>query len=216
MKLCFFDGEPLEAISKFYAGNVGKLIVKRVTASAVLGLSNFDGFPLEFYHTLEWNINSEYIQGVYVDYLDTIKEKINKSYKVGGAMGKIYLTSINGDLFSQCLIGDGKMLKFALGGKFLGEFFIDYNIGTLQEVDIVSILVVEGTVEVAYNMKGTFNKCVPTKDIPDIINFFNQMQGIVFTGRRQGQLDGVTFSQYFYAFRVNTLHESTLRGGLGV
>lgn len=131
-------------------------------------------------------------------------------------MGKTYLTSINGDLFSQCLIGDGKMLKFALGGKFLGEFSIDYNIGTLQEVDIVSILVVEGTVEVAYNMKGAFNKCVPTKDIPDIINFFNQMQGIVFTGRRQGQLDGVTFSQYFYAFRVNTLHESTLRGGLGV
>lgn len=64
-------GGTIESVIKtLYGKNLDKILLVHETAASYLGLAEEDGFPLIFNHTINNNINSNYINGNYVEQLD--------------------------------------------------------------------------------------------------------------------------------------------------
>lgn len=115
-------------------------------------------------------------------------------------MSKVFLVDIPSEFGVKGIIGDGKMLKFHFNGNCLGEYPIDYNVTTMQEVDVVSVLVSRGEVEVGLNTNQQFMKKGSLLGLADIANRLNMIQGLIFMGRREGSYEHESYSQYIYAF----------------
>lgn len=126
-------------------------------------------------------------------------------------MSKVFLANLPHEVGTRCLIGDGKLLKFKFNGTCLGEFPLDYNVTSLQEVDIVSVLISNTDVEIAFNTNQTFTKKTSMLGLADIARTINGMQGLVFAGQRDGQDGTATYSQYIYAFLKGSIVESLLK-----
>jgi hypothetical protein len=115
-------------------------------------------------------------------------------------MSKVFLAGISGEAGIRALLGDGKMLKFNIRGTCLGEFPISYGITTMQEVDVVSLLVYKDSVEVGYNIEQKFVKQVANKGIGDISAIMQNLGGVIFVGRKDGQEGETAYTQYIYAY----------------
>jgi hypothetical protein len=115
-------------------------------------------------------------------------------------MSKVFLAGISGEAGIRALLGDGKMLKFNIRGTCLGEFPISYGITTMQEVDVVSILVCKDSIEVGYNIEQKFSKHTANKGIGDIAAIMQNLGGVIFVGKRDGQADDTAYTQYIYAY----------------
>lgn len=63
-------------IKTFFSNKLGDLILSYETAASYLGLANEDGFPLIFHHTISDNINSSYMNGIYIKKIDLTNIKI--------------------------------------------------------------------------------------------------------------------------------------------
>lgn len=63
-------------IKTFFSSKLEDLILSYETAASYLGLANEDGFPLVFHHRISDNINSSYMNGIYVKEIDLTNTKI--------------------------------------------------------------------------------------------------------------------------------------------
>jgi hypothetical protein len=120
-------------------------------------------------------------------------------------MAQVYLIDVPNEFGVKGLIGDGKLLKFNFSGTCLGEFPIPYNNMTLQEVDVLSVMVADNNVEVGYNMGQTFTKKETLIGLADIARKIDSIKGLIFIGIKDGNNSGVKYSQYIYTFLKGSL-----------
>lgn len=122
-------------------------------------------------------------------------------------MGKVFLADIPTEYGVKGLIADGHMLKFHFNGTCLGDFPISYGVTTMQEVDIVSVLNVEGKIELAFNISHEFSKTETSKPMSELTNKLGSINGLVFVGMKMESIDNVKYVQYIYAFLKGTIHK---------
>lgn len=125
------------------------------------------------------------------------------------------LNGIDGNSLTQGVFSNNKMLKFGIGGKYLGESPLTYSYSRLREIDLVSLINVENQLEVGYNINKEFKKYPVYADIFELIKWCNTHPSLVFVGRRnevysdnQGKVE---YSQYFFGFTKGMLAESKLQ-----
>lgn len=125
------------------------------------------------------------------------------------------LNGIDGNSLTQGVFSNNKMLKFGIGGKYLGEGPLTYSYSRLREIDLVSLINVENQLEVGYNINKDFKKYPAYADIFELIKWCNTHPSLVFVGRRneiysdnQGKIE---YSQYFFGFTKGMLIESKLQ-----
>ena len=133
-------------------------------------------------------------------------------------MAKVFLVQgVSGNALEEGLISEGKYLKFFSGGRYLGENPIPYSPDMLREVDILSILNVNNTLELAYVLNNTFKKSVIRLDINTIIKGISKLkEGNLFVGRREDVVDGLKYTQYIYAYKKGIVTEGSLLEVLNV
>ena len=68
------------------------------------------------------------------------------------------LNGVDGNSLTQGIYAHNKMLKFGLGGKYLGEGPLSYNHTRLREIELISIINVDNDIEVACNISKEFQK----------------------------------------------------------
>lgn len=137
----------------------------------------------------------------------------NHIYLLNGVDGNSLLQGIYSNL-------DNKMLRFGIGGKFVGESPLSYNYSRLREVDFVSILNVENTMEVAYIINKEFKKFPVYADMFELIKWCNTQPSLIFVGRRDGVISdtqgNVNYIQYMFGFTKGILKEMELQGVMRV
>lgn len=123
-------------------------------------------------------------------------------------VAKIFLTDMTDGSGLKSLVGEGKMLKFSYNGTCLGEYPLSFDYGTMQESDIVSILMQGSSIELAYNIGGVFRKHKTLRGIGEVAKVLNNMQGVLFVGKRDGSDGGETYTQYLYVFSSGVLPQN--------
>lgn len=122
-------------------------------------------------------------------------------------LSKVYFTQTSAtEGLTKRLLGDGKVLSFDFNGSFLKEesFNFDSNL-TLQEIDLLSLLVYGKHFEVATSCNGVFQKRPFAMTLPTFLRFLNGLPGLLFIGHRKGVCVGVEYLQSFYAFLPHKL-----------
>lgn len=115
-------------------------------------------------------------------------------------MGKAFIADVIGEQGVRCLVADGKMLKFHFNGTCLGDFPVSYNLASMQEVELISLLVTGNKAELGFNVGQVFTKKEIQSSLADINNTLSNIQGLIFVGMKQGVLEEVSYYQYLYAF----------------
>lgn len=132
-----------------------------------------------------------------------------------GGISKVHMANrVDNTSLVIGLITDGAMLKFGTGGKFLGETTALYNASGLSQIDVISILKQGNTIEVSFHIDGIFTKHPTNRTLIDIITDFNKIRGIIFAGKRDGDIEGISYSQYIYGFTQGILFTQNLMGVL--
>lgn len=128
------------------------------------------------------------------------------------------LNGVDGQSLTQGIysknIGN-RMLRFGVGGKYLGESGLSYNHSRLREIDFVSILNVDNQLEVAYIINKEFKKFPVYADVFEIIKWCNTHPNLIFVGKRNLKYEDnqgvVPYSQYMFGFTKGLLDEKTLQ-----
>ena len=121
------------------------------------------------------------------------------------------LNGVDGNSLTQGIYAHNKMLKFGLGGKYLGDGPLSYNHTRLREIELISIINVDNDIEVACNISKEFQKFNVYADYFDIIKWCNTHPHLVVSGHRSGTLKGIKFSQYFFGFTKDTISISKIQ-----
>ena len=121
------------------------------------------------------------------------------------------LNGVDVNSLTQGIYAHNKMLKFGLGGKYLGEGPLSYNHTRLREIELISIINVDNDIEVACNISKEFQKFNVYADYFDIIKWCNTHPHLVVSGHRSGTLKGIKFSQYFFGFTKDTISISKIQ-----
>lgn len=122
-------------------------------------------------------------------------------------MSKVYLTDKRGNNLEKMLIGvgEGKSLNFTISGKYLGEFPVDLDYGTLQEVDIISVLSsVEGA-EIGVVVESNFKKAMSSLAFPDLTKTVSNMTGLLYCFFRDGEVEKAKYRQAIFVFRKGAI-----------
>ncbi len=120
-------------------------------------------------------------------------------------MSEVYLVDLK-EIMGRGLVGEGKTLKFDFVGNYLGEDHTVFHRGTLQEVDVVSILSFKGGVEVAFNLSGEFTKKTTLLGLANIASKLSGLSGLIFLGKREVKVGEDTLKQYFYVYLKGSVH----------
>lgn len=108
-------------------------------------------------------------------------------------------------------MGEGRLFKFNLNGKSIGEAPLDFNCMSKEEVDIISILVTNGNyIEIAFNVREVFSKRVYTRSLADLVRQVNSLKGLVFMGTQSGKIGDDVCNQYLYAFNQGYITENSI------
>lgn len=130
-------------------------------------------------------------------------------------MSKVFLChNIDNNILLKGVLNQGVLLKFASGGKYIGEFPVSFGIGNAVEIDVISFLSSVNGVEVGLNIDSVFVKFVSKKNIYELISLMNGARGVIFFGRRDGRISDVDFSQYIYGFSKGGLNIKQIMGVL--
>ncbi len=128
------------------------------------------------------------------------------------------LNGVDGNSLAQgiyCKSLGNRMLKFGVGGKYLGEFPLSYNHSRLREIDLVSIINVDNQFELAYMLNGEFKKFSVYADIYEIVKWCNIHPNLIFIGKRDENFKdnqgAVAYMQYFFGFTAGKLNEWQLQ-----
>jgi hypothetical protein len=125
-------------------------------------------------------------------------------------MGKVFLADVIGESGIRCLLADGKMLKFHFNGTCIGEFPISYNVASMQEVEVISLLVSGSNIELGFNINQVFGKTESSKGLAEINQILTTLQGLVFAGKVQNSLDSIAYNQYIYVFIRGSINQGML------
>lgn len=117
----------------------------------------------------------------------------------------LFISRYNNSFLSQALVGDNKILEFGVGGRFIAERPLSYNLGSFVEVDIISILAQNGFIEVSTNINGVFTKWDCDLQLMKLVNKFNTFKNKVFMGTIQSAVDNVKYTQYIFAYSAGSL-----------
>ena len=120
------------------------------------------------------------------------------------------INGIDGNILAQGVTNEGVMLKFGVGGKYLGKFPIPFNNSNIREIDVVSILNVENQLELGYVINNEFRKYSLYADLEEILQWVNYIDNMVFVGRRTDSEGGIVYNQYIYGFKKGCLNEKRL------
>ena len=133
------------------------------------------------------------------------------------------LNGVDGQSLTQGIYSKNmgnRMLKFGIGGKFLGESPLSYNHSRLREIDFVSILNVDNQLEVAYVINKEFKKFTVYADVFEVIRWCNTHPSLIFVGKRSEEYRDsqgvVPYSQYMFGFTKGMLNEMQLQGVMRV
>lgn len=125
---------------------------------------------------------------------------------------------VDGNSLAQgiyCKSLGSRMLKFGIGGKYLGEFPLSYNHSRRREIDFVSIINVDNQLEIAYIIGSEFKKFPIYADVFEIIRWCNMHPNLIFVGKRSEVFNdnkgSVPYNQYFFGFTAGTLNEKQLQ-----
>lgn len=125
------------------------------------------------------------------------------------------LNGVDGNSLTQGIVYNGRVLKFGIGGKYLGESGMCYRFSRQRELDLVSLINVGNELEVAYIINREFKKFPVYSDIFDIIKWCNTHPNLIFIGKRDCQYKdsegSVPYSQYLFGFTANMLKEQQLQ-----
>lgn len=124
-------------------------------------------------------------------------------------MGKF--TLLYHDYGTRGLMGEGRLFKFNLNGKPIGESALDFNCMSSEEVDVLSVLVTNGNyIELGFNIRGVFSKRVYTSSLSDLVRRINSLNGLVFMGTQSGKVGEDVCNQYLYAFKQGYITEASI------
>jgi hypothetical protein len=117
-------------------------------------------------------------------------------------LARTYKISPPAELGITGLIGDGKLLRFKLNGSFVSESPFEFLQVTMQEVDILSILVSGGEFELGFNIDGNFFARSSNLGLSDLVRIVNSTHGLVFVGKID---NSGGYTQYLYVFMQGNL-----------
>lgn len=124
-------------------------------------------------------------------------------------MGKF--TLLYHDYGTRGLMGEGRLFKFNLNGKPIGEAPLDFNCMSKEEVDVISILVTNGNyIETAFNVREVFSKRVYNGSLADLVRQLNALDGLAFMGNQSGKVGDDICNQYIYAFKKGYITENSI------
>ena len=127
-------------------------------------------------------------------------------------MSKVVIADVDNNMFLKGLINEGTMLKFGVGGKYLGEFPISFNISNMIEVDIISILSNNKNIEIGLNIDETFSKFMSSKDVVAINEICTRkINCFQMSFRRELNVEGVACIQYIYIYTKGILKNYRLK-----
>ncbi len=121
------------------------------------------------------------------------------------------LNGVDGNSLHYGVYAFNKMLKFGVGGDYIGEFPFSYRNSRLREIDLISIINVENDMEVAFVINEEMGKLPICTDIYKILEWCNDHPAICFSGRRKKTHKGLEFTQYFYGFTKNRISEEEIK-----
>lgn len=121
---------------------------------------------------------------------------------VGVTVSNVFMVNEPHEYFTTKLLADGMVLVFDASGAFIRKSDVATVRGTLQAVDVVSVLVQEGYNEIAYAIGDAFIKREASMGIGELNNQICMIPGMISTCRRS--ID-VNCTQYLYVFRIGML-----------
>ena len=128
------------------------------------------------------------------------------------------LNGVDGQSLTQGIYSKNmgnRMLRFGIGGKYLGETPLSYTHSRLREIDFVSILNVDNQLEVAYVINKEFKKFPVYADVFEIIRWCNTHPNLIFVGKRNEEYQDsqgvVPYAQYMFGFTKGMLNEKQLQ-----
>ena len=128
------------------------------------------------------------------------------------------LNGVDGQSLTQGIYSKNmgnRMLRFGIGGKYLGETPLSYTQSRVREIDFVSILNVDNQLEVAYVINKEFKKFPVYADVFEIIRWCNTHPNLVFVGKRNEEYQDsqgvVPYAQYMFGFTKGMLNEKQLQ-----
>lgn len=125
-------------------------------------------------------------------------------------MSKVYLYDPPYEMTAKGLVADGKAFKFYLTGRFIEECPIPLNGVTFQSVDVVSLLVYNGEVEIAIQVGEVFKKRVSDLPLTDVVKQISSLPGHIFTGTRKVEDRNSSYTQYIYVFLTGSFPDTIL------
>lgn len=127
-------------------------------------------------------------------------------------MSRVAIADVDGNMFMKGLINEGVMLKFGVGGKYLGEFPISFNVTNIKDVDIISILSDNTNIEIGLSIDESFSKFTTNKHLVTLNDIcLNKLKGLDTCFRRELSIDGVNCTQYIYIYNKGILKNYNLR-----
>lgn len=121
-------------------------------------------------------------------------------------MSKVVIADVDNNMFLKGLVNEGVVLQFGVGGKYLGEFPISYNLSNLKSVDIVSILCNNKNIEIGLNIDERFTKFQTSMDLGSVNDvLMTKLTGYSVGFRRELDIEGVRCIQYIFVFERNHL-----------
>ena len=113
-----------------------------------------------------------------------------------------------------------RMLKFGVGGKYLGEAPLAYKHSRIREIDFVSILNVGNQFEVDYVINHEYKKFTIYADVFELVIWCNTHPNLIFVGKRNQEYRDnqgiVPYNQYMFGFTKGMLNEMQLQEAMKV
>lgn len=126
----------------------------------------------------------------------------------------LLLGGLDGNILTSGVVNEGSMMKFGIGGKYLGKFPVPFDFQTNREIDLISILNVDNQLELGYVINNEFNKMPLFVDMQELIKWLNKQNNMLFAGSITNNVDSINYNQYLYGFEKNTFTIERLLGAI--
>jgi hypothetical protein len=126
-------------------------------------------------------------------------------------MPKVVMACVDNNIFLRALVSEGRMLQFGIGGKYVGEFPISFDLTYVEEVDVVSLLSNNGHIEVGVNCNEVFTKFETGRDLATLNMLCNGLKGLEAPFRRQVKTDGILYTQYIYVYKKGSIRMPNIK-----
>lgn len=120
--------------------------------------------------------------------------------------GSIKLATEPSSFSDNILLHEGKEHRFNFASKYLGEQDMTFNYRYIQDVDVVSVLVYNGGIELAFDTGKGFVKRKTVHTLSQIAKVLPNVQGFI-TGFERRVESGCV--QYIYVYITGSIDSQT-------